>query len=206
MKLIVFGATGKTGMEIVKQSLAAGHEVTAFVRDPQKMPLEDDALRLVTGDAMNPADVSGAIQGHDAVVCSLGTRDLGSTTVRSEGTKNIIEGMQENGVRRLIVVSAMGIGESWSSLSASGKLVYKSVLRNTRKDHEAQEKLVKASGLDWTIVRPSGLTDDPMTGEYGLGENIKPQTSRIPSADVAHFIIEELQDNDFIGKAPTITN
>lgn len=206
MKLVVFGATGKTGSEIVKQSLAQGHEVTAFVRDPSKMVVENDRLQLITGDVFDFAAVTEAVQGQEAVICSLGSTSLGKTTIRSEGTANIIKAMDENHIKRLLVVSAMGIGESWSTLSSANKLFFNTVLRNTRKDHEKQEALVKASSLDWTIVRPSGLTDTPMTGNYDVGEAIVAQSSRIARADVAHFIVKELDDNAFVCKAVTITN
>ena len=206
MKLIVFGATGKTGLEIVKQSLAQDHEVTAFVRDPAKMTLENDHLRLISGDVYDVAAVAQAVQGQEAVICSLGTNSIGRTTVRSVGTDNIIKAMEENHIKRLLVVSAMGIGESWSTLSSTNKIFFNTVLRNTRKDHEKQEALVKESTLDWTIVRPSGLTDTPITENYDVGENIAAKTSRIARADVAHFIVKEVADNAFVCKAVTITN
>ncbi len=206
MKLIVFGATGKTGMEVVKQALAGGHEVTAFVRDSAKMPLENDRLHLKVGDVFDSAAVAEAIQGQNTVVCSLGTSSLGKTTIRSTGTANIIKAMQENDVKRLLVVSAMGIGDSWSTLSTSNKLIFNTLLRSSRKDHEEQEALVMDSGLDWIIVRPSGLTDTAVTGSYDVGQGIMAKTSRIPRADVAHFIVREMDDNAFVGKAVTITN
>ena len=206
MKLIVFGATGKTGLEIVKQSLAQDHEVTAFVRDPAKMTLENDHIRLISGDVYDVAAVAQAVQGQEAVICSLGTNSIGRTTVRSVGTDNIIKTMEENHIERLLVVSAMGIGESWSTLSAANKIFFNTVLRNTRNDHEKQESLVKESTLDWTIVRPSGLTDTPITENYDVGENIAAKTSRIARADVAHFIVKEVADNAFVCKAVTITN
>ena len=206
MKLVVFGATGKTGIEIVKQSLAKGHEVTAFVRDPAKMPLESDQLRLVEGDILDVAAVAKAVEGQDAVICSVGTNSLGKTIVRSEGTDNIIRVMDDNHVKRLLVVSAMGVGESWSMLSAGNKIFFNTVLCNTRKDHEKQEALVKGSDLDWTIVRPSGLTETDLTESYDVGENIRAETSRIARADVAHCIVKEIEENAYIGKAVTITN
>lgn len=206
MQLLVIGATGKTGGEIVKQALAQGHEVTAFVRDPSKMMLENDRLQLITGDVFDFTALAEAVRGQDAVVCSLGSNSLGKTTVRSAGTANIIKAMDDNHVKRLLVVSAMGIGESWSTLSSANKLFFNTVLRNTRKDHEKQEALVKESSLDWTIVRPSGLIDTPLTGSYATGENIRANTSRIARADVAHFIVEELEDDAYVGKAVTITN
>jgi putative NADH-flavin reductase len=206
MKLAVFGATGKTGLEIVKQALDQGHIVTAFVRDAARLTIEDEHLTFVTGDVFDPVSVAQAIQGQDAVICSLGSNELGRTTVRSEGTANIIKAMKENHVKRLVVITAMGVGESWSTLSLVNKLFFATLLRNTRQDHEKQEVLVKESDLDWTIIRPSGLTDDPLTESYAIGENIQTNTSQIARADVAHAIIKELQDNTFVHKAVTITN
>ena len=206
MKLVIFGATGKIGKEIVKQSLAQGNEVTAFVRDPSKMALDNDDLKIVTGDIYEITAVTRAIKGQDAVICSLGTNELGKTTVRSEGTANIIKAMKENHVNRLVVVSAMGVGESWSTLSFVNKLFFATLLSSARQDHEKQEVVVKESDLDWTIIRPSGLTDTPLTESYAIGENIRATTSKIARADVAHAIIEELQDNTYLHKAVTITN
>jgi putative NADH-flavin reductase len=206
MKLAVFGATGKTGLEIVKQALDQGHKVTAFVRDAARLTIEDEHLTFVTGDVFDPVSVAQAIQEQDAVICSLGTNELGKTTVRSEGTANIIKALKENHVNRLVVITAMGVGESWSTLSLVNKLFFATLLRNTRQDHEKQEVLVKESDLDWTIIRPSGLTDDPLTESYAIGENIQTNTSQIARADVAHAIIKELQDNTFVHKAVTITN
>lgn len=206
MKIVIFGATGKTGIEIVKQALEQGHEVTAFIRDASKMSVENDRLQLINGDVLDLPAVMQAVKGQDAVICSLGSNSLGKTTIRSAGTANIIKAMQENDVKRLFVVSAMGIGESWSTLSTSNKIFFNTILRNTRKDHEKQEALVKESGLEWTIVRPSGLTDTPTTGTYDVGENIMAKSSRIARADVAHFILQELEDNAYLGKTPTITN
>ena len=206
MKLVVFGATGKTGQEIVKQSLSQGYKVTAFVRDPSKMTLEHGDLKIIKGDIYEFTAVKQAVRGQDAVICSLGTSDLGKTTVRSEGTANIIRAMKENHVNRIVVVTAMGVAESWSTLSFVNKLFFVTLLRNTRQDHENQEVLVKDSDLDWTIIRPSGLTDTPRTEGYAIGENVHANTSRIARADVAHAIVKEVHDNAYVHKSVTITN
>jgi len=207
MKLSVFGATGKTGLEIVKQALSQGNSVTAFVRDVARLPIEHDHLTYIIGDVFAPESVTQAIQGQDAVICALGAgSSLNKTTVRSTGTINIISGMQENNLKRLMVVTAMGVGESWNTLSLFNKFFFATVLKSSRVDHEAQESVVKESGLDWTIVRPSGLTDEPWSGVYDVGENILAKTSRIARADVADLIIKELGENALIGKAVTITN
>jgi len=207
MKLVIFGATGKTGIELVKQALEQGHAVTAFVRDPTRLAIENERLTFVIGDVFDPTPVAQAVQGQDAVICALGAgSDLKKTTVRTIGTINIISGMQENNVKRLMVVTAMGVGDSWDSLSLFNKFFFATLLRSSRTDHEAQEAAVKESGLDWTIVRPSGLTDTPRTGVYEVGENIPATTSKIARADVADLILKELEENALIGKAVTITN
>ena len=206
MNLVLFGATGKTGLEVVKQSLAKGDVVTAFVRDPSKLELEHENLKVIQGDIFEVASVGQAIQGQDAVVCALGSSELKKTTVRAEGTKNIIQGMKENKVKRLVIISAMGVGESWDTLSGINKFFFATLLKSSREDHEAQEAAVKESGLDWTIIRPSGLVDTPRTGEYDFGENIPAKTSKIARADVADLILKELEQNTNIGKALTISN
>lgn len=206
MKIAVFGATGKTGVEITKQALAKGHQVTAFVRDPARMTIKDDRLSFVVGDVNDPSLIDKAVQGQDAIVCALGSRDLKKTTVRTIGTQHIIKAMEQRSVRRLIVVSAMGTGESWDTLSLISKFFYAVLLKSAREDHESQEVIVQKSGLDWTIIRPSGLTDGPRTGNYQVGEKIYPKTSNISSADVADLILKELEQNVLIYKAVTITN
>ena len=206
MKLAIFGASGKTGAELVKQALEKDHTVTALVRDPSRLSIEHDQLDLVTGDVLDTENVSHAVQRQDAVVCVLGSNDLKKTTIRATGTANIIQAMKQHGIQRFIVVSAMGTGDSWDTLSSTGKFLYATVLKSSREDHEAQETAVKESGLDWTIIRPSGLTDEPKTGKYEVGENIPAKTSRIARADVADLILKELEQNAFIGKAVTITN
>jgi putative NADH-flavin reductase len=212
VKVVVFGATGKTGREILEQSLAQCHEVTVFVRDPSKLTLDDetismeDRVRIVSGDVFDYSGVKQAVKGQEAVICSLGSNSLAKTTVRSEGTANIVKAMEEEHVDRLLVVSAMGTGESWSTLSFVNKLFYATLLRSSRRDHEAQETVVKKSSLNWTILRPSGLTDDALTGSYAIGENIQVESSQIARADVAHAIVKELDEDAFERMAVTITN
>jgi len=207
MQVAIFGATGSTGIELTKQALEAGHAVTAFVRDPARLTIKDENLTQVTGDVFDAVSVARAIHGQDAVVCALGAgSELKKTTTRTTGTINIIRGMQRSSVKRLVVVSAMGVGESWDTLSLFNKFFFATLLKSARDDHETQEAAVKESGLDWTIIRPSGLTDAPRTGVYNVGENISAITSKVARADVADLIIKELEQNVWIGKAVTITN
>jgi putative NADH-flavin reductase len=207
MKLAVFGATGKTGLEIIKQALHKGEVVTAFVRDAARMQIKDKRLIVVTGDVFDQEIVDLAVQGQDAVICALGAgNSLKKTTIRTTGTIHIIRSMQVNNIKRLMVVSAMGVGESWDTLSLLNKIFFATVLRHARKDHESQESVVRESGLEWTIVRPSGLTDTSRTGNYDYGENIRAKTSRISRADVADLILKAIEQDAFIGKAVTITH
>ena len=206
MKIAIFGATGGTGSELVKQALGRGHSVTIFVRNPAQLAKKGDGLTIITGDIHDLSSVERSIQGQEAVICALGARGLKKTMIRTEGTVNIIDAMKKNNVRRLMVVSAMGVGDSWNSLSMVNKLFFALLLKNTQEDHETQEAAVKESGLDWTIIRPSGLVDTPRTGVYSIGENIRAKTSQIPRADVADFILNELEKQALVHKAVTITN
>lgn len=205
MKLAIFGATGATGAELVKQALEHGHTVTALVRNPAAL-VEQERFHILSGDVRNLADVEKAVQGQEAVICALGARDLKPTMIRTEGTRTIIDAMKKSSIKRLFIVSAMGVGESWKTLSLINKAFFAILLKSARTDHEAQEAAVKASGLDWTIIRPSGLVNTPRTGVYRVGENILAKTSQIARADVADLILKELQQNALIGKAVTITN
>jgi uncharacterized protein YbjT (DUF2867 family) len=195
MKVVVFGATGPTGKQVVQQLLEGGHEVTAFVRSLDTLAQGDDPIpdveqvRQVSGDIFDPTAVRGVMKGQQAVICALGSKSLAATTVRSEGTANIIEAMEMENVRRLLVVSAMGVGDVWPTLSWFNRLFFATLLHSSRRDHEAQEAAVTKSGLDWTIFRPSGLSDGPLTGDYSIGERIQGETSRIARADVAHAMV-----------------
>ena len=205
MKVAIFGATGGTGIELVKQALEAGHDVTAFVRDPAGLEIDHERLTVAVGDVLQPTNIEQAIAGQDAIVCALGSDDLKKTTIRTTATINIINGLQETGVKRLIVVSAMGVGDSWNALSRMGKVIYRTLLKSARTDHETQEVAVKESGLDWTIIRPSRLIDAPRTGVYEVGPDIHSEIAKISRADVADLIIKELQQNMLIGETVTIT-
>lgn len=212
VNLIVFGASGGTGRQVVLEGLKRGHQVTAFIRSGSEAALSaftttgPGTLRLVVGDIFDPESVKAAMQGHDAALCALGSSSLTRTTVRSQGTENILRAAQACGVRRVLVVSAMGVGESWSTLSWFHKFFFATLLHSSRRDHEAQEAAVKASELAWTIFRPSGLTDGPVTGRYQLGPAVRGSTSRISRADVAHALLTELDANALVGQAVTITN
>lgn len=209
MKVIVFGATGTVGKLAVEAMLDAGHHVTAFARTPARIGLDDPNLSLAAGDALNEGDVADALAGHDAVVITLGSGMSRKSVIRSRGTMNVIRGMQRHGVRRLICQSTLGAHESWSNLNFFWKrIMFGALLRPVFKDHELQEQLVRASGLDWTIVRPAGFTDGVAAGV--LHEDIAPTERRlslkIGRREVADFLTRQLTDRRYSHRAVGISH
>jgi putative NADH-flavin reductase len=205
MKLTVFGATGGTGRQVVEQALVAGHHVTALVRDPAKLDLTHAALTVKRGNVLEPEDVFNAVSGADAAVVSLGNTANNPEGVVAKGTANVVAAMQKSGVARLIVVTSLGVGESKDQVPFAFKALMATVLRKAMQDKEDQEKIVKASGLDWTIVRPGGLTDGPRSGQYRYGIDPKIVAGQVSRADVAEFVLKQLADTQFLRKAPAIT-
>ena len=199
MKLIVFGATGTVGRLVVEQALAQGHEVTAFARRPEALGRDESRLRLVAGDARDPAAVDAAVRGHDAVLVTLGAgRKAG---VRAAGTRTIVAAMKRHGIRRLICQSTLGAGDSLGNLNFFWRhIMFGLLLRPAFADHQAQERIVRDSGLDWTIVRPSAFTDGPATGAFrhGFGVGEPGLTLKISRADVAGFLLRQVGDDTYL--------
>lgn len=195
MKIVVFGAQGGIGAQVVEQALTAGHEVTAVVRRPAAMTLQHERLEVIKGDVLEPASIREAIAGKDAVVSALGIRNRAPTTVYSQGVTNIIQAMQAAGVRRLLCVSASGLdpGPLWQRLFAKPMLWL--ILKEMYSDLARMETAVKASGLDWTIMRPPQFTDGPHTGQYQTSVNQHLARCRsISRADIADYIVTHLDD------------
>lgn len=204
MKVIVFGATGTVGRLAVENLLEAGHSVTAFARSPEKLNLSDPKLRLAAGDAMKLSDVTAAVAGHDAVVVTLGSGMSRKSKIRSQGTMNVIKAMQIHGVRRLIAQSTLGARDSWPTLNFWWKRVmFGALLAPVFRDHELQEQLVEASGLDWTIVRPSAFTDQPTTRPVieDVQNTARGLDLKIARSELARFLTRQLSDRQYIGRA-----
>src|SRR5262245_49656603 len=169
MKIVIFGASGPTGRELVKQGLARGHDVTAFVRDPARLPVNHDRLRLFQGDARDIEAVTRAIAEHTAVLSALGPRKRAGSAdtpadVVSQATSHILAGMRKHGVRRFICLSSVGVGDSRGRLQAGlglglffEAILVPFVLRAEFRDKERTEKLVRSSDRDWVLVRPTKL-------------------------------------------------
>jgi putative NADH-flavin reductase len=206
MKLLVFGATGSVGRQLVRQALDQGHAVTAFTRDPAKIDIRHDNLTIIQGDAMDPQAVEQAVRDQDVVLCALGAGSKGK--VRAEGTKNIVCAMEKAGIKRFICQSTLGVGDSWDNLNFLWKyIMFKGLLRQAYADHVEQEDCVKHSHLDWTIVRPGAFTDGPRTGSYRHGFPGSDNTTKlkISRADVADFLLKQLNDTTYLHQTPALS-
>jgi len=209
MQLAIFGASSATGQYLVEQALAAGHTITAFVRDADKLARPDDNLTIITGDALNRADVEAAIQGADAVLSTIGPKGK-QTTVAAESTTNIVAAMRKHRIRRLVVVSVGGITVPQDNRSGFGRIlgkILKALLGPVFTDRERQLEILQESGLDWVAVRVPRLTDNPATGRIVAGfwgqEGIGSSLTR---ADLAAFMLDQLHEDAWLGKAPVVTN
>lgn len=176
MNVTLFGSTGGTGRAVTQLLLGAGHKVTAFCRDLRMLD-QHQGLIPHAGDAMNQVDVEGAVTGADAIIVSLGNSQnpfallLGAkrttpANICEIGTRNIIDAMGVSGTKRLIVVTAFGVGDTRALPSAMTKLFFRFLLKEHMADKEKQESLVKASNLDWTLVQPVALTSCPASGKW----------------------------------------
>jgi len=200
MKLAVFGATGGTGQALIAQALEQGHEVVAFVRDPGKFTITDTRLRVVPGDITeNASRVGEAIRGQDAVISALGRRNsFKSADLISRSMRAIVPAMEHQGVRRLIVVSAFGVGESYHYAPLIPRIMFRLLLGDIFADKKAGEDYVRQSSLDWTLVYPVLLTNGARTGKYRVGERLDLHgVPKISRADVADFVLTQLQDGTY---------
>ncbi len=211
MKLTIFAATGGIGRQILEQAVGAGHDVTAVVRHPQKLPSElSSQVRVVTADlaAPDPATLKSAVQGADAVLSSLGPRSTAEAGIAAQGTRAIAAAMKATGARRIVVVSAAPIGtvpspgrpnppnhdpgDGFIMRHLLNPLV-KAALRKHYADLAQMEDILRDGDLDWTAVRPPRLTDKPLTGTYrtARGQNLR-RGLVISRADVAHYMLRAL--------------
>ncbi len=208
MKLLIFGSTGGTGRELLKQALEQGHTVTAYARNPAKIDdIKDASLRVVRGDVLDPAVVESTGAGQEAVLSTIGA-GAERTTLREDGTRNIVKAMENTGIQRLICQSSLGVGDSRANLPFFTKYIIVSVfLRHAFADHERQEAVVKQSSLDWTIVRPPHLTDGPRTGVYrhGFAATDRRIKGKISRADVADFMLKQLTDDTYLHRTPGVS-
>jgi putative NADH-flavin reductase len=195
MRLLILGATGGTGAQLTRQALERGHSVTAFVRSPQKMAAHEK-LQIVQGDARDAGELARALREHDAVLSSLGAApgSKRDQDIRETGARSTVEAMRRTNVRRLLVVSAAML---YPDASLAGSIV-RFILRRHARDLAAMERVVEASDLEWTIVRPPRLTNGPLTGRYRISEQHAPPSGVISRADCAHAILDFAEKHEYV--------
>ena len=208
MNIVIFGATGVTGRCLVEQALSEGYTVTAFARNPLALPTRHASLSSVSGDVFQKASVEKAVANQDAVLSTIGgydrlrvalsghPRQRGLCTI---GTSNILDAMKKSGVTRLICLSAWGIGDSRDRVPVVFKyIIFPLLMKEEYADKEAQEQLIQQSPIDWTIIRPSRLTNGQRTGNYRMRSALEfSLRSSISRADVADCMLKQLTDQTF---------
>jgi uncharacterized protein len=196
MKLLVFGASGRTGREVVARALERRHEVTAFVRDPEKASF-DGRVRLAQGDAREAGAVDAALAGQERAVSTIGPVALETTTEASEATNTIVEAMVRAGLRRLVISANATI---FTNEEVTGDYA------NVATEHRRDAAILRRSSLDWTIVAPPFLKDDPATGSYDAVVDGKAPGKSITRGDFATALLDALERDDWTGHAVGVTN
>ena len=213
MKVLVVGASRGTGAELVAELARRGHLVTAYARQAAE---DADLVRHVAADVLDPEALGKAMIGQDAVAVTLGipdnpfrvrlTRRASSRLdIRSRGTGAVVEAMRDHGVRRLVVQSTYGIGDTYRQLPFALKAFFTLGIRPQVDDHERQERLVRESGLDWTIVRPTVLHDDPTAEPAYVATDDRAPTMRVSRAQVARVEADALEREELAGRVLTVT-
>ena len=193
-RLFILGATGGIGRQLVGQAIERHHEITAFVRSPEKLGITGSGVTVIQGDVQDADAISTALDGHDAVLSTIGPPGFSRNTITSDSARAMVAAMQTAGVRRLIVV---GLATLFPDIGMFGRVLRKTLLRNIADDSAEMERIVKATRLDWTIVRPPRLTDGVRTEQYGIADDRLPMgagaNATVNRADVAHFMLNEVE-------------
>jgi putative NADH-flavin reductase len=209
MKLTIFGATGGTGKQLIEQALASGHQVVAFVRDPSRLTTRHDHLTILQGELVDQAAIEHAVLGADAVISALGPRRGAKDKSITRGTENILAAMNKHGVRRIVVTSTPSARGPNDMPDFKFKLAVRMIqlmARGAYEDIVNTAQVVRTSDRDWTIVRVSILVDAPKTGVVKVGHVNKEMGMRITRADLAEFVLKQVQDTKYLRQAPAISN
>lgn len=207
MKVAVIGATGGVGKVVVQKSLGKGYTVVAFSRHPEKLNIDDTKLIKISGDATDFEAVKNAVKDTNIVVCTIGTKANDKNKIRTKATQNIIKAMPENG--RFICLSSLGFGKSKVLMPFVMRyFIAPFILKQTLLDHEEQEKLIKNSKLNYTIVKPGNMNEKPETGNYKFGfalDDVNVKINVVSKSDVADFMVKQFFDDRFIKTSVGIT-
>jgi putative NADH-flavin reductase len=208
MKLLVVGATGGTGLEIVRQAVERGHSVTAFVRSPDRLKMFRDRIAIKQGNLLNSAELEEVMKGHDAVLSGFGPRvpiSKADANLQQQFAIALTSAMLHTEVKRVVVESVAFLFKD--SIVPPAYLLGRLFFRSTVADTSAMERILEESGLDWTIVRPPELTDKTYTGKYRVREGHLPRFGfKISRADVADLMIKLVEDHSSIHKVLGVCN
>ncbi|MDA9520493.1 flavin reductase [Bradyrhizobium sp. CCBAU 11434] len=206
--ILVLGATGGTGRQIVKQALARGHQVTALARSPEKAG-DLNGARLVVGDVRDEKVLREVLRGQDAVVSALGTpaSPFREVTLLTTATRALVQAMTAERVSRLVAITGMGAGDSRGHGGfLFDRLIFPLLLNKVYADKDRQEAIVRESGLDWVLIRPTVLNDKPGRGSVrALTDLSDLHGGSISRQDVATFVLDQLRSDDWLHRAPLIT-
>lgn len=207
-RVLIIGATGGTGRQLVKQALERGYEVTALVRDPSRLEVVHPRLTAIQGDVLDEGSVEAAMRGQEAVLSALGhKRYFYPTRILSEGTRNILRSMATHGVSRLVCETSLGIGDSAGRMGLYYTLfVIPLILPFYFWDKTRQERMIARSDVEWVIVRPGVLTNGDKRGRFRHGRHVGSfvLTVRISRVDVADFMLNQLASDTYLRTAPGV--
>jgi len=203
MKILVLGASGRTGRQIIEQALENNHEVIAFIRNTKKLDIKHKKLSIIEGDVRKIRDVEKAIKKATVIISAIGGK-LGRKPVCEEGISNIIYQMKKYGKKRIIAVSTFGTGKT-KRRGFYAWLLW-TIITKLMRDKEKMEERLQKSGLNWTILMPTKLTNSKKTEEYKSGENLMPKgIPKISRADVAHFALKIIKSKKTIHRKIVLT-
>jgi putative NADH-flavin reductase len=206
--IVVLGANGGIGRQVIEEALKGGHNVTAILRTPANLTLAHPNLQIVKGDVMNPQTLEKHLENKDVVISAIGKNSFKPTTLYSEGNKNLLAAMQIAGAKRVFFISASGLEVNPSHsliVKIATKYILQKLLRNMYADLEIMEKFIKQSGINWTIMRPPKLTNNPVTGKYRTSvNNYLSKGLSISRADVAHFMLNNIANETIYQKTVEI--
>jgi len=208
MRIAIFGATGRTGKHLVREALDAGHEVVALARDPSKMGMTHERLRVIRGDVLDPAKVGEVVRGADAVISAVGQTKGSPKDLQTRGTQNIVAAMKEHGVRRLVSLTGAGVrdpGDRPKLVDKAFGFALKTLQRDVLEDGERHAEVIKGSGLDWVIVRGPRLTEGPKKGTYRVGLVGKNSGTQVSRADLAEFMLRQVTGDEHLGQMPVVS-
>ncbi len=197
-RIILFGATGNTGLEICKELESRDMNYSTFVRKGSESKLKTSDSDIITGDVLEIADVDKAINENDFtdVIVAIGSRNFRGGEIRFNGTKNIIDSLNSNKKQaKLHVISANGVGNSWKNLKWHEKLICKLLISKAMKDHKLQEEIVSSNAGGYHIIRPVGLTNESASVEINVEEENALPNSKVSRANVAKYLVDSMCDN-----------